>query len=84
MRSVGYGVYNNFGYGAQPEKGLFNPPQSLYTSDATLYTSLFATKEKPGKAWKHDLSGFGEEKSLRGPIIVMAIIIALYALTSLG
>lgn len=41
----------SFGYAYTPEKGIFNPARSLYATDPSLYGSLFATKEKSGRAW---------------------------------
>jgi len=40
---MGYGTYNGFGYANEPQWGLFNPAQSLFLSDPTLYNSLYAT-----------------------------------------
>jgi hypothetical protein len=42
-KSIGYGAYDGFGYADEPQWGLFNPPQSLYKSDPTLYDSIYAT-----------------------------------------
>lgn len=41
--SIGFGSYDGFGYANEPQWGLFNPAQSLFKSDPTLYDSLFAT-----------------------------------------
>jgi hypothetical protein len=41
--SIGFGAYDGFGYANEPQWGLFNPPQSLFKSDPTLYDSLYAT-----------------------------------------
>ena len=74
--SIGYGAYSNLGYAPQPEEGLYGPAQSLFTSDASLYDSLFATKKRPGKAWKLNLSGFGEsEGGMNYKKVLIAIII---------
>lgn len=42
-KSIGYGAYSGFGYADEPQWGLFNPAQSLFSSDPTLYSSLYAT-----------------------------------------
>lgn len=48
-RSVGFGSYE-FGYADEPQWGLFNPAQSLFSQDPTLYGSLFATNQKASEA----------------------------------
>ena len=50
MKSIGYGAFGNFGYSEEPQWGLFNPAQSLFKSDPTLYGSLFATNKNLDEA----------------------------------
>ena len=49
MSSIGFGAYGDFGYTDEPQWGLFNPAQSLFKSDPTLYDSLFATNQDANK-----------------------------------
>ena len=47
-KSIGYGAYGGFGefgYADEPQWGLFNPAQSLFKSDPTIYDSLYATNQ---------------------------------------
>jgi hypothetical protein len=72
MKSIGFGAYDNFGslgYTERPEKGLFSPEHSLFIPDRTLYQSLYATRDKPGKAWQRGLSGFDGAESMIGTLI---------------
>ena len=46
--SIGFGAYDGFGYANEPQWGLFNPAQSLFKSDPTLYDSLYATNHDAG------------------------------------
>lgn len=46
MKSIGYGAYGEYdglGYADEPQWGMFNPSQSLFRSDPTIYDSLYAT-----------------------------------------
>jgi len=51
-KSIGFGAYGGFGYADKPNWGLFNPAASLFTSDSSIYGSLYTGGKDPGKAWK--------------------------------
>tara|TARA_Y100001980_G_C14268386_1_gene107267 strand:+ start:159 stop:530 length:372 start_codon:yes stop_codon:yes gene_type:complete len=49
-KSIGFGAYDQFGWANEPQWGLFNPAQSLFAKEPTLYGSLFATNQNLDEA----------------------------------